>query len=431
VLPFTQWAVVLAIVFVAAPFYLRWRDRGVRGGRPLAHGRRPGRSAPGPAGRSSGWPCRWPRAAWWRAGRSPSRGDRRVRATVMFAGNVLGETQTFPLAIYEQFDTDFDVALGDRHPARRAQRRHPRPLQGDPGPPVAPPTLELDIAVDRRSLRLAVALTLAGETLALAGPSAQASRRSCGRWPGCCVRARAASPSTAGRGSTPPRRIDLPPEHRSVGSCSRSTRSSPISASAATWPSACGGGGRARVDAVPRPPGHQTARRRAAGAPVRRRAATRGAGAGAGPRPGRAPARRAAGGARRPDARGRPRRARGPPRGARAPDDRGHARLDGRGRARPPDVRAGRRAARQTGTPAELVAAPGDASWPRSRAGTDARRGPPAGARRDRRRAAAGGALLSTDVASGPVGVAVYPWEVELCPRRRRDRTSCSGGSPP
>jgi hypothetical protein len=28
----------------------------------------------------------------------------------------------------------------------------------------------------------------------------------------------------------------------------------------------------------------------------------------------------------------------------------------------------------------------------------------------------AGGALLSTDVASGPVGVAVYPWEVELCP---------------
>jgi ABC-type sulfate/molybdate transport systems ATPase subunit len=73
--------------------------------------------------------------------------------------------------------------------------------------------------------------------------------------------------------------------------------------------------------------------------------------------------------------------------------------------------------ARQTGTPAELVAAPGDAfvasftggnlmpgmARPRALGGTVVA-------------LRAGGALLSTDHASGPVGVAVYPWEVELCP---------------
>jgi molybdate transport system permease protein len=33
-------------------------------------------------------------------------------ATIMFAGSLQGVTQTLSLAIYEQFDVDFDVALG-------------------------------------------------------------------------------------------------------------------------------------------------------------------------------------------------------------------------------------------------------------------------------------------------------------------------------
>jgi molybdate transport system permease protein len=108
---FTKAAVVLAVTFVASPFYLRpaiaafeavdpslpaaARTLGAgRGGvffrimLPLARG-----------GLGAG------------AALSFARGLGEFGATIMFAGSLQGVTQTLSLAIYEQFDVDLDVAL--------------------------------------------------------------------------------------------------------------------------------------------------------------------------------------------------------------------------------------------------------------------------------------------------------------------------------
>ena len=108
---FTKVAVVLAVTFVASPFYLRTaiasfevvdptlpaaaRTLGARSGRvfmrvmlPLARG-----------GLGAG------------AALAFARGLGEFGATIMFAGSLQGVTQTLSLAIYEQFDIDFDVAL--------------------------------------------------------------------------------------------------------------------------------------------------------------------------------------------------------------------------------------------------------------------------------------------------------------------------------
>jgi molybdate transport system permease protein len=108
---FTKVAVVLAVTFVASPFYLRTaiaafdvvdptlpaaaRTLGARPRRvfvrvmlPLARG-----------GLGAG------------AALAFARGLGEFGATIMFAGSLQGVTQTLSLAIYEQFDIDFDVAL--------------------------------------------------------------------------------------------------------------------------------------------------------------------------------------------------------------------------------------------------------------------------------------------------------------------------------
>jgi molybdate transport system permease protein len=108
---FTKVAVALAVTFVASPFYLRTaiasfevvdptlpaaaRTLGARPGRvflrvmlPLARG-----------GLGAG------------AALAFARGLGEFGATIMFAGSLQGVTQTLSLAIYEQFDLDFDVAL--------------------------------------------------------------------------------------------------------------------------------------------------------------------------------------------------------------------------------------------------------------------------------------------------------------------------------
>ncbi len=110
-IPFTQAAVVLAVTFVAAPFYLRTaiaafaavdpdlvgaaRTLGagpartfVRVALPLASG-----------GLGAG------------AALAFARGIGEFGATIMFAGSLQGVTQTLSLAVYEQFDVDFDTAL--------------------------------------------------------------------------------------------------------------------------------------------------------------------------------------------------------------------------------------------------------------------------------------------------------------------------------
>ena len=108
---FTKAAVVLAVTFVASPFYLRTaiatfeavdptlpsaaRTLGAGPGRvfmrvmlPLSRG-----------GLGAG------------AALAFARGLGEFGATIMFAGSLQGVTQTLSLAIYEQFDVDFTVAL--------------------------------------------------------------------------------------------------------------------------------------------------------------------------------------------------------------------------------------------------------------------------------------------------------------------------------
>jgi molybdate transport system permease protein len=110
-LPFTQAAVVLAVAFVASPLYVRAaiaafetvdanvvaasRTLGAGPVRtffrivlPLARG-----------GLAAG------------AALAFARGIGEFGATIMFAGSLRGVTQTLSLAVYAQFDVDFDVAL--------------------------------------------------------------------------------------------------------------------------------------------------------------------------------------------------------------------------------------------------------------------------------------------------------------------------------
>ena len=108
---FTQTAVVLAQTFVAAPFYIKAAAAGlaavepeleqaaaIDGASPL----RVFRSITLPLARTAllgGLVMTWARAL----------GE--FGATIIFAGNFPGRTQTMPLAIYLGFELDFDVAL--------------------------------------------------------------------------------------------------------------------------------------------------------------------------------------------------------------------------------------------------------------------------------------------------------------------------------
>jgi molybdate transport system permease protein len=110
-LPFTQAAVVVAIVFVASPFYVRQaiaafgavdpglldasRTLGAGPARTFVRVALPVAAGGLAAGSSLAW----------------ARGLGEFGATIIFAGSFPGETQTAPLAIYAQLDLDFDVAL--------------------------------------------------------------------------------------------------------------------------------------------------------------------------------------------------------------------------------------------------------------------------------------------------------------------------------
>jgi molybdate transport system permease protein len=111
VLPFTEWAVVMAVTFVASPFYVRQGISAFEAVDPLlvdaarTLGSSPARtflriSLPlAAAGLLAGWVLAF------------ARGVGEFGATIVFAGNVRGETQTLTLGIYEQLDANFDVAL--------------------------------------------------------------------------------------------------------------------------------------------------------------------------------------------------------------------------------------------------------------------------------------------------------------------------------
>lgn len=111
VLPFTEWAVVIAVVFVASPFYLRQAISAFESVDPTLHdaartlGASPARTflkvalPLAASGLMAGWVLAF------------ARGIGEFGATIVFAGNVRGETGTLTLTIYEQLESSFDVAL--------------------------------------------------------------------------------------------------------------------------------------------------------------------------------------------------------------------------------------------------------------------------------------------------------------------------------
>jgi molybdate transport system permease protein len=108
---FTQVAVVLAVLFVAGPFYLRQAIAAFEAVDPvmLAAARTLG-AGPGRTFLRVALPLA---AGGLGAGAALSlaRGIGEFGATIMFAGSLQGVTQTLSLAIYAQFDVDFTGAL--------------------------------------------------------------------------------------------------------------------------------------------------------------------------------------------------------------------------------------------------------------------------------------------------------------------------------
>ena len=108
---FTKIAVILAVTFVASPFYVRTAVSAFEGIDPtLPAAARTLGSGPGRVFFRVALPLA---AGGLGAGAALAfaRGIGEFGATIMFAGSLQGVTQTLSLAIYEQFDVDFDVAL--------------------------------------------------------------------------------------------------------------------------------------------------------------------------------------------------------------------------------------------------------------------------------------------------------------------------------
>jgi len=108
---FTQAAVVLAVAFVESPFYVRGAVAAFEAVEPdfLAAARTLG-AGPGRVF----FRVALPLAAGGLVASSAlalARGLGEFGATIIFAGSLQGVTQTLPLAIYAQFEADFDVAL--------------------------------------------------------------------------------------------------------------------------------------------------------------------------------------------------------------------------------------------------------------------------------------------------------------------------------
>jgi len=110
-IPFTQAAVVLAVAFVESPFYVRGAIAAFEAvdGTLLDAGRTLGASPARVFARIA-----LPLAAGGLGAASAlalARGLGEFGATIIFAGSLQGVTQTLPLAIYAQFEQNFDTAL--------------------------------------------------------------------------------------------------------------------------------------------------------------------------------------------------------------------------------------------------------------------------------------------------------------------------------
>ena len=108
---FNKVAVVLAVIFVASPFYIRSAIAAFESVDPaLTQAARTLGAGPARTFVRVALPLA---AGGLGAGAALAfaRGIGEFGATLMFAGSLRGVTQTLPLAIYEAFDLDFDLAL--------------------------------------------------------------------------------------------------------------------------------------------------------------------------------------------------------------------------------------------------------------------------------------------------------------------------------
>jgi len=110
-IPFTQTAVVLAVVFVASPLYLRQAIAAFESVDPnlVAASRTLGAGSTRTFFRVILPLARGGLAAGFAL--ALARGLGEFGATIMFAGSLQGVTQTLPLAIYAEFDRNFDATL--------------------------------------------------------------------------------------------------------------------------------------------------------------------------------------------------------------------------------------------------------------------------------------------------------------------------------
>ena len=110
-LAFTRAAVVMAVVFVAGPFYVRTAVAAFGAVDPsLAEAARTLGAGPARTFARVALPLALNGLGAGLA-LSFARGLGEFGATIMFAGSLQGVTQTLSLAVYEQFDVDFDTAL--------------------------------------------------------------------------------------------------------------------------------------------------------------------------------------------------------------------------------------------------------------------------------------------------------------------------------
>jgi molybdate transport system permease protein len=108
---FTKTAVVLAVAYVASPFYIRGAIASFEAlDQPLLDASRTLGAGPARTFARIALPLA-AKGLGAAAALSFARGIGEFGATIMFAGSLQGVTQTLSLAIYAQFDLDFDVAL--------------------------------------------------------------------------------------------------------------------------------------------------------------------------------------------------------------------------------------------------------------------------------------------------------------------------------
>jgi molybdate transport system permease protein len=110
-IPFTQAAVVLAQMFVAAPYFVKAAVSGFAGvERDLEQSAALDGAGPLQIFRAITLPLAWP-ALLSGAVMTWARAVGEFGATIIFAGNFPGRTQTMPLAIYIGFELDLQIAL--------------------------------------------------------------------------------------------------------------------------------------------------------------------------------------------------------------------------------------------------------------------------------------------------------------------------------